>query len=124
MNKIWLIIQREFLIRVQKRSFLIATILVPLIFPAIIGLLAYIAIKDEQSAKPKILYVLDESGKFVFENTARFSIVKEQAPLDVSRKRTILPCFTFPILTSINPKESLFIQKKTKASNGSVVWKR
>jgi ABC-2 type transport system permease protein len=87
MNKIWLIIQREFLIRVQKRSFLIATILVPLIFPAIIGLLAYIAIKDEQSAKPKILYVLDESGKFVFENTARFSIVKEQAPLDSAKKR-------------------------------------
>jgi ABC-2 type transport system permease protein len=72
---------------VQKRSFLIATILVPLIFPAIIGLLAYIAIKDEQSAKPKILYVLDESGKFVFENTARFSIVKEQAPLDSAKKR-------------------------------------
>jgi ABC-2 type transport system permease protein len=60
---------------------------VPLIFPAIIGLLAYIAIKDEQSAKPKILYVLDESGKFVFENTARFSIVKEQAPLDSAKKR-------------------------------------
>ena len=37
MNKIWLIIQREFLNRVQKKSFLVATILIPLIFPAIIG---------------------------------------------------------------------------------------
>ena len=36
MNKIWLIMQREFLNRVQKKSFLITTILVPLIFPAII----------------------------------------------------------------------------------------
>ena len=31
MNKVWLIIQREFLNRVQKKSFLIATILLPLI---------------------------------------------------------------------------------------------
>jgi len=78
MNKIWLIIQREFLNRVQKKSFLITTILVPLIFPAIIGGLAYVAIKDAESAKADIVYVVDESKIFVFEDSKRFKFI----PLD------------------------------------------
>ena len=44
MNKIWLIFQREFLNRVQKKSFLIATILIPLIFPAIIAVMVWVAV--------------------------------------------------------------------------------
>ncbi|MCU0418189.1 MAG: ABC transporter permease [Cyclobacteriaceae bacterium] len=87
MNKTWLIIQREFLIRVQKKSFLIATILVPLIFPAIIGVFGYIVYKEEQSAKPKIVYVLDETGRFNFESSSRFNMVKEAPPLDSAKKR-------------------------------------
>ncbi len=87
MNKTWLIIQREFLIRVQKKSFLIATILVPLIFPAIIGVFGYIVYKEEQSAKPKIVYVLDETGRFNFESSQRFTVVKEAPPLDSAKKR-------------------------------------
>lgn len=87
MNKTWLIIQREFLIRVQKKSFLIATILVPLIFPAIIGVFGYIVYKEEQSAKPKIVYVLDETGRFNFESSQRFTMVKEAPPLDSAKKR-------------------------------------
>ncbi len=78
MNKIWLIIQREFLNRVQKKSFLITTILVPLIFPAIIGGLAYVAIKDAESAKADIVYVVDASKNFVFEDSKRFKFI----PLD------------------------------------------
>jgi hypothetical protein len=57
MNKIWLIIQREFLNRVQKKSFLLTTILVPLIFPAIIGGLIYIMKKESDSAKADKVYV-------------------------------------------------------------------
>jgi len=37
MNKVFLVIQREYLARVKKKSFLIATLLTPLIFPAIMG---------------------------------------------------------------------------------------
>lgn len=80
MNKIWLIIQREFLNRVLKKSFLITTILVPLIFPAIIGGLAYVAIKDAESAKPEVVHVLDDSKTFTFESTKKFTFI----PLTVS----------------------------------------
>lgn len=64
MNKILLIVQREFLNRVQKKSFLIATILIPLIFPAIIGLLVYIKVQDEKTAKKDVIHYIDDSGIF------------------------------------------------------------
>lgn len=75
MNKVWLIIQREFLNRVQKKSFLLTTILVPLIIPAIIGGFAYMMIKEVESAKAETVQVVDESGKFVFENNKRFTFI-------------------------------------------------
>lgn len=86
MNKIWLIIQREFLNRVQKKSFLITTILVPLIFPAIIGGMIYYMVQEAESAKPDTVQVVDESGKFTFENSKRFTYVKLTIPLEQAKK--------------------------------------
>lgn len=62
MNKILLIIQREFTTRVRKRSFLIVTLLVPLFFAAliIIPILIATSSKDE-----KRIAVIDESHLFV-----------------------------------------------------------
>ncbi|MBY0432877.1 MAG: ABC transporter permease [Cyclobacteriaceae bacterium] len=71
MNKIWLIVQREFLNRVQKKSFLVATVLLPLIFPAIMGVLAYVAIEQKKNATKEIVYFIDESGYFK-PDTAKF----------------------------------------------------
>ncbi len=86
MNKVWLIIQREFLNRVQKKSFLITTVLVPLIFPAIIGVLVYIMKKEAESAKAENVQVVDESGRFVFENTRKYNFTKLQIPLEQAKK--------------------------------------
>jgi len=69
MNKILLIIQREFLNRVQKKSFLIATILIPLIFPAIIGLLVYIAKEQKKNADKEVIHYIDESKIFIPDST-------------------------------------------------------
>lgn len=74
--------QREFLNRVQKKSFLIATILVPLIFPAVIGVMAFILMKQEKSASISVVEVLDESGKMSFENSSRFEFVTIQGTLE------------------------------------------
>lgn len=35
MNKTWLILKREYLIRVKKKSFIVTTLLVPLFFAAL-----------------------------------------------------------------------------------------
>lgn len=73
MRNIWLVLQREFLNRVQKRSFLIATILIPLIFPAVISLMVYIFIQQEENATADVVDVLDESGKVLLESDKRFT---------------------------------------------------
>ncbi|PTX17974.1 ABC-2 type transport system permease protein [Pontibacter mucosus] len=63
MHKIWLIIQREYLTRVRKKSFIIMTLLTPLLlatFMILPGLLI------NMSGEEETVMVLDESG--LFEN--------------------------------------------------------
>ncbi|WP_017732801.1 ABC transporter permease [Nafulsella turpanensis] len=69
MNKIWLIIQREYGTRVRKKSFIVMTILGPLLFGGIFGLSIWMATKD--SSEVRTVEVKDESGLFAnaFENT-------------------------------------------------------
>ncbi len=71
MNKILLIVQREILNRVQKKSFLIATILLPLIFPAIMAVLIIVAMDQRKNAEKEKIYYVDESGMFV-PDTSKF----------------------------------------------------
>jgi len=85
MNKILLIIQREFLNRVQKKSFLIATILLPLIFPAIMAVLVYVAIEQKKNATKEVVYYVDESGLFVPDST-RFIFKKFEGSLNDAKK--------------------------------------
>src|ERR1022692_780186 len=62
MNKIWLVLQREYLTRVKKKSFLLTTIVVPLI---IIGFYAaIIAISISGSTNSQKIAVLDENSLF------------------------------------------------------------
>ena len=71
MNKIWLIVQREFLNRVQKKSFLVATILIPLIFPALMAVLVYVAVEQKKNATKEVILYIDESSYFK-PDTAKF----------------------------------------------------
>lgn len=65
MHKVLLIIQREYLSRVKKKSFLILTFLVPSLFIAMYAVIFFIAKKGDNSAKE--FKVLDKSGLFVNE---------------------------------------------------------
>ncbi|MBC7829470.1 MAG: ABC transporter permease [Chitinophagaceae bacterium] len=62
MNKILLIIQREYLTRVRKRSFLLTTILVPIVIIAFYAAIIAVAVSDT-SEKEKIA-VIDEAQLF------------------------------------------------------------
>jgi ABC-2 type transport system permease protein len=85
MNKIWLIIQREFLNRVQKKSFLIATILLPLIFPALMAILTYVAIEQKKNASKSVVHYVDESGTFV-PDTGKFIFKKFEGSITDAKK--------------------------------------
>jgi ABC-2 type transport system permease protein len=73
MNKIVLILRREYLTRVRKRSFLVMTILGPLLMAAIVVIPLYIA---NISNEVKTVSVIDETGfffgKFKDSETIRF----------------------------------------------------
>jgi len=62
MNKIWLIIQREYISRVKKKSFLVTTLLIPILMFGLIATMAYMAAKSEQK---EAIAVFDESGIFI-----------------------------------------------------------
>ncbi|MEQ8359614.1 MAG: ABC transporter permease [Cytophagales bacterium] len=61
MDKIWLILQREYLTRVKKKSFIIMTILTPVLFGAMIFFVAWFSTKKGDK---KVIEVLDDSGYF------------------------------------------------------------
>lgn len=62
MSKVFLIIKREYLSRVKKKSFLILTFLVPTLFIAMYAVIFLIYQSEDKQAKK--FFVLDESGIF------------------------------------------------------------
>ena len=74
MDKLWLIIQREYLTRVKKKSFILITLLSPIIFVALFA-----------GKEKKSVVVRDDSGIFVAagDSSARASFTLSQEPLDV-----------------------------------------
>lgn len=82
MDKLWLIVQREYLTRVKKKSFILITLLSPIIFVAVFTipvLVTLFAGKEEKS-----IVVKDDSGVFVVptDTSARATFTLSQAPLD------------------------------------------
>lgn len=81
MHTIFLIIKREYLVRVRKKSFIIMTILGPVL---IFGFYAIIGWAAVSSIDQKKIAVVDESGRFVgkFKNDdeTNFSYPKESLP--------------------------------------------
>ena len=62
MNKILLIIQREYLTRVRKKSFLLTTILVPIIIIGFYAVIMAVAVSDTSEAQK--IAVIDEASLF------------------------------------------------------------
>jgi len=86
MNKIGLIIRREYLTRVRKKSFIIMSLLGPLIFAAYILIPMYFATLEDK--EEKLMVVIDDSGLFTAQGpdgpvftiqeteTIKFQVVK------------------------------------------------
>lgn len=74
MNKIFLIIQREYLTKVKKKSFIIMTILGPILMASLFILPVYLASRQDDK---QLVHVLDETGLFFnkFENNENYTFV-------------------------------------------------
>ncbi|HMJ69966.1 MAG TPA: ABC transporter permease [Cyclobacteriaceae bacterium] len=85
MNKILLIIEREVLNRVGKKSFLVATILIPLIFPAIIWVLIFINKKSTENEAKKVIYYVDESRLF-HPDTSKYAYKPFEGSIEAAKE--------------------------------------
>ncbi len=81
MNKIWLIIQREYLSRVKKKSFLVMTFLLPVLFIGVFGLAGYLVANQNEFGDKKTVEVVDESDMFINKlhngNNIEYSYTKD-----------------------------------------------
>ncbi len=79
MNKTWIIIQREFAVRVKKKSFILLTILMPFLIAAVVLVPALLGqLNDKKHSK---VAVIDATGLYagVFGNTPKISFESKKA---------------------------------------------
>lgn len=80
MNKIWLVIKREYLTRVRNRTFILSTILLPLFFIAFIFASAYFSVTSTEKQK---VAVSDSNG--IFKNSFQSTdLITYSFPSDVN----------------------------------------
>src|SRR5687767_12961904 len=86
MHKIWLIFQREYLTRVRKKSFIIMTLVGPLLMAALIIVPVWLTTISDDS---ETIEVLDESGLIFNKLQSEGDLVFRPVtgPLDVAKKR-------------------------------------
>jgi ABC-2 type transport system permease protein len=81
MQKIWLIVQREYITRVQKRSFIIMSILGPVLLALVMVLPIWLA---SSAGDNKLIEVVDESGLFTnkFSDTEKLKFIYSNSALE------------------------------------------
>lgn len=89
MRKIFLVIQREYLARVRKKSFLLTTILTPLVFPAILGLFLWISTSESGGDALRIIEVVDETEAFFLESNGEFAFSYSDLPADKAKEMVV-----------------------------------
>ncbi|MDR0994838.1 MAG: ABC transporter permease [Tannerella sp.] len=86
MNKIGIIIRREYLRRVRQKSFLLLTLLMPFLMAALILLPAWMS--SIKSSEVRTVAVIDQTGKYapLFKDDGNFRFVSTQKSLDDYRR--------------------------------------
>ena len=120
-NKVFLIIQREFLTRVKKKSFLLATLLIPLIFPAVIGGMIYLAIQNEKNKEQEVVQIIDKNNFLQFQDTERYRFEYPTFDLDTAKqifsKSKDFALIYIPKIDIYQPKGILFYAKSAPGIN-------
>ena len=123
MNKINLIIQREYLTRVKKKSFLIMSIAGPILFAGIMIVPIWLASEDDDSQNVE---VIDETGMFVnkFENNDEVNFNYEFRSLNEAQEelnsddQKYTAILHIPSIVVTHPKTvQLFYKEKPQGSS-------
>ena len=93
MKNIFLVLKREYLVRVRKKSFIVMTILTPVLIAAFYGIIVWAAVGSFKNER-KTIEVIDQSGLFKNKFKSDKTVRHEQAEYE-KRFRKYL---TFKIL--------------------------
>ncbi|MEO7209506.1 MAG: ABC transporter permease [Chitinophagaceae bacterium] len=122
MNKILLIAKREFLSRVQKKTFLLTTILLPLIIFGFYAMIIYFSVKSGDKTN---IAVVDKAnlfnGKIEGDNDITFNFLQNETPASLSDKvksDQYSGYIYIPETTQLSKKDS--IQVVTEKSAGLI----
>ena len=87
MNKIWIIARREFLSRVQKKTFLLTTILLPVVIFGLYGLIIYFSVKSSENYTVAIADNANVfGGKIDSKDDIKFVFVKDESLFQMKEK--------------------------------------
>ncbi|MDR0683018.1 MAG: ABC transporter permease [Dysgonamonadaceae bacterium] len=88
MNKTGIVIKREYLVRVRKKSFIILTFLMPVLFVGLI--LGTLLLASLNEGKAKNILVVDETGEYfpVLQNTDQYHFIKDKDGFENFRKKS------------------------------------
>jgi ABC-2 type transport system permease protein len=88
MSKIGIVIQREYLTRVKKKSFIILTVLMPVLFAGMIFGIAFLSTMSDKKAK--VIVVSDETGEYfpVLKNTNQYQFIEGKTGFADFRKNS------------------------------------
>src|SRR5690606_34847449 len=118
MEKIFLIIKREYISRVKKKSFLVVTFLVPLLFIAMWG--GIIALSIQDSTSKSTVNVIDESGIVLqtLKNTSNISFNEARGTSSDEKKslQNTESSYLLIIPENILEKQNLELLSSQKAS--------
>ncbi|HTI57780.1 ABC transporter permease [Mucilaginibacter sp.] len=112
MNKILLIIQREYTTRVRKRAFIVMTLLVPALFGGMFATISYLANNKNQTIH--IVNVIDNSHQFQdkFKSTKTLKFQNTNKPLDSIKASLNDDDIVLMIPEGKNDTAELFARKK------------
>jgi ABC-2 type transport system permease protein len=120
MNKILLIIQREYLTRVRKRSFLLTTILVPLVIIGFYAAIIAVAVSD--TSDQETIAVIDEAnifnGKLEADKkeSVRYDLIKNETAESFKKKYSDKGYSALLYIPAINIDDPKHIQLHSRSA--------
>ncbi|MFN4973384.1 MAG: ABC transporter permease [Bacteroidota bacterium] len=126
-GKIGLVISREYLTRVRKKSFIVMTILTPLLVLAFYGIIFYFAINRHVGEKQKVILVDDRTGFFdkELEDTRyikfQYGLVDKESEQSILKNTDIYAILRIPPADNIDeiPPLTLIAEEQVSMSTQS-----
>jgi len=120
MSKIGIVIGREYMTRVKKKSFIILTLVVPILFVGMIAGIVFLSTISDKTAK--VIVVADETGEYlpVLKNTNQYVFIEAKGGFENFRKNSDESVYATLVISGDllkNPEDiTLYSQKQLVSS--------